>query len=417
LDDKSVCTPLGSEPCTSANSEPGHIDNEREINYGYRAIHLTAATAKLVIDKHYDDPPEYSYFTACSNGGRQGLWEATTFPDDFDGILVQAPWINPDEYIALLPFFGQHVAEYGPLPAGKLDLITAKALEKCDFLDGIVDGILNQPSLCTQDHFNVHRDLPKCVGKTDGPDCFTSRELQFIAQIYKGLPQLSSNNNFQLPQEVSSAARVGPDILGIGSQLLTWEDRFTTPAPAVGTDDIARYFIFDDASLDTNTYYSNPIPHILSDLKEHFAGYSIPTTDLSNFMNSDGKVIFWHGWIDPTLLPQSTIKYYENMVTDVGGQSAADSFARLYMMPGVGHCLDGPGPQVTNMAQVLVDWVEDSTPPARVDALTLDLILGPVMGRPLCPYPMIAKQIGPENWDGIPYFFFGAPSSFECAMP
>jgi feruloyl esterase len=114
--------------------------------------------------------------------------------------------------------------------------------------------------------------------------------------------------------------------------------------------------------------------------------------DLRDFKARGGKLIVYHGWNDPGVMPQRTIDYYDEIVTFAGratgedGKAFTDEYLRLYMMPGMGHCSGGAAPDQADFVSSLVDWVENDRPPERVIASTRD----GSMTRPLCPHPQVA---------------------------
>ena len=185
----------GAEP----GSTFGFNNRQAEIDFGYRAVHLTSNAAKTVIDAYYDQAPEYSYFEGCSTGGMQGLTEAQRFPYDFDGIVAGAPVHN---YQALNI---SHVWKYQRLYqndfAGNLafdsngdgsldsltkhEILTEAVMAKCDANDGITDGVIDNPLSCD---FKPEVDLAEmmCAGNVNADDCFTTAQVQTIQDIYSG---------------------------------------------------------------------------------------------------------------------------------------------------------------------------------------------------------------------------------------
>ena len=128
--------------------------------------------------------------------------------------------------------------------------------------------------------------------------------------------------------------------------------------------------------------------------------------DLTRFRARGGKLILYHGWNDPAISPWNSIAYYQT-VQDAMGTKQADSFVRLYMVPGMEHCTDGPGPSAFGQLGIpttggpkygifdaLVDWREKGVAPQTVIATKYDSDKKAVMTRPLCPYPAVAKYNG-----------------------
>ena len=149
---------------------------QKLVDYAYRGVHVTALTAKRILQSYYDTAPRRSYFDGCSTGGRQGLISAQRFPDDFDGIVVGAPVLNFSgtmiSYLAI-----QRAIAAAPIPASKLPALADAVYAKCDAADGLKDGLIDDPRRC---RFSASADLPRCASDADGPSCFTSSQLRAL---------------------------------------------------------------------------------------------------------------------------------------------------------------------------------------------------------------------------------------------
>jgi feruloyl esterase len=125
--------------------------------------------------------------------------------------------------------------------------------------------------------------------------------------------------------------------------------------------------------------------------------------DLSAFRKAGGKLILWHGWADQHISPMYTIQYYEAMQNQMG-QGTVDEFARLYLVPGVGHCGGGEGDDSIDLVSKITDWVEQNTAPASVMTYKLDSSGNQTASRPVYPYPAVAQYSGSGDWhDGANY--------------
>ena len=121
-------------------------------DYLYRAKHVTTVAAKAIVAAYYGQPASRSYFSSCSNGGRQGLIEAQRYPDDFDGLIIGAPWNFQSHSNAGFIWDAQALAAPGAaIPAEKLPAIAAAAVAACDKDDGLADGVIADPSRCKFD--------------------------------------------------------------------------------------------------------------------------------------------------------------------------------------------------------------------------------------------------------------------------
>src|SRR6266853_4908455 len=143
---------------------------QKAIDYAYRAVHLTATMAKRIANEYYAKPVAHSYWNSCSNGGRQGLIEAQRYPQDFDGIVANAPWVDQTGFTIGALWIQRALADT-PVSAEKIALLGRKVMEKCDAIDGLKDGLIDDPRKCS---FDPARDVPACSADTDGSDCLTS---------------------------------------------------------------------------------------------------------------------------------------------------------------------------------------------------------------------------------------------------
>jgi len=164
---------------------------EKAIDYAYRAVHLTAATTKEMTKDYYGKPVSKAYWNSCSNGGRQGLIEAQRFPEDFDGIVANAPWVDQTGFTMGAMWNQKALDDAGVTPA-KLAFVGEKVMAKCDAIDGLKDGLIDDPRKC---NFDPGRDVPACQAGTDGADCLTSAQAAAIAKVYSG-PQSNGKTIF-----------------------------------------------------------------------------------------------------------------------------------------------------------------------------------------------------------------------------
>ena len=370
---------------------------EKVIDFGYRGIHDMTGVAKLVAQQFYGRSPSHSYFAACSDGGREALMEAQRYPADYDGILAGAP---ANYWTALAATFvvdtqalTENPASY--VPQAKIPAIAHAVLAACDNLDGVSDGILNDPRQC---HFD-----PSSISCKDGEDsaaCLTAPQATALKKIYAGLRDADGRQVFPgyLP-----GAEEGANGWGL------W---ITGPAPAKNLLVIfgVGYFsnmVYEKADWDYKTF--TPESGLQVANEKTAAALNAVNPDLSAFRAHGGKLILYHGWDDPGIPALNTVNYYEEVQAKLGRAETA-SFARLYMVPGMQHCFGGPGPDDFgqwlswpaddpwhNVRIALEDWVEKGVAPTTVIASKTagDSGQGAVtMTRPLCPYPQFAHYNG-----------------------
>lgn len=364
--------------------------NRKFLDFAYLSVHETAVLAKQVIQAYYGSAPKYSYWVGCSTGGRQGLQEAQRYPDDFDGLVVGAPGLYNTGNSMRRIWIGQTQLGDGAIPAEKLPLITKAIYEKCDALDGLKDGLIDDPRRCP---FDAKKDLPKCASG-DGADCFTSAQLDALAKIYGGPHDSKGTQLF--PGEPVGSEPVWPDnfILPNKTVLPRAESqmKFAMLDPAPGASWTVGMFDFDKD------------PARLSKAAE---ALNARNTDLSPLKKRGGKILQYSGWADQQVNPLPGIQYYEAVSKKFGDDPTRD-FYRLFMVPGMFHCNGGPGCNTADWLAAVMDWVEKGTAPAHLTGAHVEAGKT-TRTRPLCPYPMVARYNGTGSIDEA--------ANFACMNP
>jgi feruloyl esterase len=363
----------------SASFALGHP--EKLIDYAYRSEHEMTATAKAVIAAYYGSGPRLSYWNGCSAGGKQGLKEAQRYPEDFDGIIAGSPAGNWTGRAAQSVWVAQavHNDEASYIPPAKYSYIHKAALAACDALDGVEDGVLEDPSRCRFDP-----KLLECKG-ADGPGCLTPAQVEAARKIY------GDSVNPRTKQVLYPGLQPGSE--------LGWST-WAGPQPlAIGLD-YFKYVVFENQSWDFRTLdFDKDIARA-----EKLDGRRINATDpnLKPFFARGGKLIQYHGWSDPQISPGNSVDYYKSVLGTLGDTPEAaarvrDSY-RLFMVPGMAHCGGGEGTSSFDMAAAMEQWVEAKRPPGRIIASRVRN--GKVdRTRPLCPYPQIAVYKGTGSTD------------------
>jgi len=417
--------------------EPGAsfaFNNRRaEIDFGYRAVHLTVMAGKLLVNEYYDRAPDYSYFEGCSQGGRQGLMEAQRYPNDFDGIVAGAPAfayqaLNASGVWNLQRMYRDNLAgnlavdtdsngSYNSL--NLVDVLHEQVLEKCDAIDGITDGVIDNPLNC---NFDPRTDLSDLMCPTSGTSdqCFTNDQLQTIIDFYTGPADDAGRQvypgkafgseprwpGYYIPHEGND---MGPSklvgVAGDHMNFLFYENDPGVTIPDVRdynyearTDGVFPEFHWKDYNI--NEFYSGK-----GDLMKSITDAEDP--NLTQFLKDrGGKLIVYHGWVDTLIVAEDTLDYFNEMVnaTFNGSLAQASDSARLFLAPGMGHCRGGPGPDSWDKLAPMVNWVENGIAPDFVTAE--HRTNGQVDNqRPVCAYPQQAQYIGPfdgandpENW-------------------
>lgn len=376
---------------------------QKIVDFGYRGIHLTAVTAKAIVKAYYGVPVRYAYFASCSNGGRQALMEAQRFPSDYNGIIAGAPANNWTRLQAGAVWGMQATLEKPAsyIPASKLPAISKAVLAACGREDGVPEAYVNDPPQC---HFNPKTLL--CHG-ADSASCLTAPQVAALEKIYFG-PRTSAGKRIFPGYE--PGGELGPN---------GWEGWITGSAPRKSLG-----FIFGTQFF-SNMVFSNPAWDFrtfnfdtgVAALDRKFGPILNATNpDLSAFRARGGKLIMYHGWSDAAIPPLSTVNYYKSVIATMG-ERRTRSFVRLFMVPGMQHCGEGPGASsfgadeaaapfnaADNMFDALENWVEHGVAPEKIIATKYEKGADPKSGvemtRPLCAYPLTAKYSGsgsPKN--------------------
>jgi feruloyl esterase len=380
----------------AASTDTGHVGGgdakwakdhpEKLIDFGWRAVHLTAVTGKDLTQAFYGQAPRKAYFTSCSNGGRQALMEAQRFPEDYDGIIAGAPAYNWTHLFTGFIWNARALALPGArIPAAKAPAIEAAALKVCDAKDGAVDGLISDPLNC---HFDAK--ALKCAGaETDA--CLTEAQIAALNAIRTG-PRTSKGRviYYGFPPGGENTAAWPLWIFGAGSGF---------SAQNMFGSNFAKYMVGAPESWTPADFnFDNDLSPAT------YAALDAVNPDLSTFEARGGKLILFHGWSDPAIPAQGTIAYRDQVAARMGAKRA-DGFTRLFLAPGVGHCGGGAGPSdfdqngvpspgrdaTNSLAAALETWVEQGRAPEQLIALTPSTPAAPAGPSArtglLCAYP------------------------------
>jgi Tannase and feruloyl esterase len=354
----------------------GNVNTPLLTNFASRSLHDMAVVGKDVTKKFYHRAANYSYWNGCSTGGRQGYEEAQDYPTDFDGILAKAPAVNWDRF-AVATLWSQAVfneEKVQPSPC-ELEAFNTEATKACDALDGVEDGIIDNPQEC-------HWDARRLVGKKivcDGTEITISNAVaDAVNKIWAGPVSTTGKKLWYGANKGASFAYLA-----------------TPGAPFFVADAWVKYFVTQNPSFDTTKLTYTSFEQLFRSSQKQFndiIGTDDP--DLSKFARAGGKLLSWHGQADQLVPTQGTVDYRERVNQTFGGNNRVDDFYRLFLLPGVVHCGGGTGPQVTDDAALgaLVNWVEQGQAPATLPAsITTD---GKTITRDVCRYPMVARYTG-----------------------
>ncbi|MFF7094446.1 DUF6351 family protein [Streptomyces rubradiris] len=377
----------------------GRVNTALLKNFASRSQHEAAVVGKEVVDAVYGRAAAYSYFTGCSTGGRQGYMEAQRYPDDYDGILADAPAVNWDRYI-LATLWPQVVMnnEKTYVTGCELNAFTAAAVKACDTLDGARDGLVNDASRCDFDPRRLIGTKVLCEGREL---TVTAADAAVVRKIWDG-PRTASG------RKLWSGVPVGADLKGLAGTAPDADGNLKGapfPVPAHWT----ASWVEKDPSFDVSTLTYRRFTELFHRAVAEY-GHIMDTDDpdLSAFRESGGKLLTWQGQADEYIPPQGTADYHRRVVRDMGGAKKVDDFYRLFLAPGTDHCgLNGQDGSADGLA-ALTAWVEHGKAPRTLPA-TLVNAEGERLERDLCAYPAVSRYRG-----------HGDPSlatSFRCVLP
>ncbi|KAL1967366.1 hypothetical protein VTN77DRAFT_3150 [Rasamsonia byssochlamydoides] len=394
---------------------------EKLVDWGWRAMHGSIIIAKQLTEAYYGDSLQYSYYSGCSTGGRQGLKEAEMFPDDFDGILAGSPawWTR-----RLQPWTVKAGLYNGPagashsIPESLFPIISDEVVKQCDPQDGVKDSIIQDPHRC-----RLRLEALLCQG-SETTNCLTADQLDTLYEIYS--PYVDINQTFVFPPVLPGSESQWAVVIGNG-----------TPN-SLGTDYI-RYFLQLGADWSPDEFdYS--IVELADQLDPGNA--TADDFDLSPFYRRGGKLLQYHGMSDSLIPTYSSLYFYNQVVKTLAPKGIdLDRFYRFFYVPGMQHCSGTPsnmnapwyfagpnqaGALSTSIHSVpgfsdashdvllaLMAWVENGTAPTQIIATKWhnDTLQDKVLRqRPLCMYPNQAVYVGSddvnsaENWRCEPLY-------------
>lgn len=423
----------GHDGADPANAEAGLVagvlfglDPQARLDYGYNADAVLTPVAKSIIATYYGRKPDRSYLAGCSNGGRHAMVSAVRLASEFDGILAGAPGFNlPKAAI-------QHAWDIQSLhltdPDSRksfshedLALVADRILDTCDGRDGAKDGMVGDLRAC-QKAFDI-RELACAGGKT--ASCLTSGQVEALSRMFAG-PSDSSG------KALYSDWSFEPGIAGadwrfwkIESSIPPWDNYpliatmgagslsylfMTPPTRTAGTPTALIDYL-------VNFDFDRDAPKIWAEDNDRSAMSIMTPPDaddpkLAAFQAHGGKLIVYHGQADGVFSVNDTIRWYERLVANSGGDASA--FARLFTVPGMNHCSAGPAADQFDMLTALTEWVEKDKEPdsilaqVKADNKELPADWSKQRTRPLCVWPKIAVYKGGD---------MERADSFACEAP
>jgi feruloyl esterase len=387
-------------------------------NLGYLQLKKTHDAAMVIIERAYHEKPRFNYFVGTSQGGREGLTVAQRYPADYDGVAANVPIVSFSS-LMLAPELIR--IQEKPLTSwvtrAKVNAIRGEFMRQCDTLDGLVDGVINNYIACRA-RFDMSQGSPernpwearRCPNNVDpnptdtsAAACLTDGQIATLRLVY-------SRYRFATPlaNNVRTFGMWLPNTDPSGSGLIV-DTRFKGQEGAaenapmhthLGVLGVTGFLMADPQS--------NPLEYVEGgalDRRRRELSEWLDSTDpdLSRFARRGGKLIVAIGTDDTLASPGAQLDYYQSVI-DKMGRTTVDSFARLYVIPQVGHGLRGntysvdgegkpipvtPIPSAFDRVQLLIDWVEHGSVPGKSITVTAG-----DKSMPMCSYPMYPKYGG-----------------------
>ncbi|MEM5339860.1 tannase/feruloyl esterase family alpha/beta hydrolase [Paraburkholderia azotifigens] len=402
---------------------------QARIDYGYNAVATLTPMAKQTIKTAYGKAPDRSYFDGCSNGGRHAMVAAARSSAQYDGIIAGDPGFHLPKAAIGEMWGAQQFAKVATattatgLPdittgftAAERQLVASRIIAKCDALDGVTDGMVQDIKAC-QANFSLANDVPTCSGNVRDGTCLTAAQKDAIGNVFSG-----ARNSAGTALYASFPYDVGVN----GANWAQWKQ-----SNSITLDPAAAAFTFttppQSASLlsQLSSYalsfsMDNDAPKIFATsgvYTESSWSFMAPPdeTNLSALKQRGAKLMVYHGTSDPVFSSNDTTDWYRRLMVANGGD--ASNFARLYTVAGMNHCSGGPTADQFDMLTLMVAWVEQGKAPDSVIATARDASnaipnsevpadWGAARTRPLCPYPKVARYRGGD---------VSSAASFSCS--
>jgi feruloyl esterase len=360
---------------------------DKITDFAGRAMHETTVAGKALTAAYYGAAPKYSYMIECGGGSNAALHEVQQYPADYNGVVVggHAAHLTRQIFGQIWLWMAAHPGG-GPsvLPAAKLSVLHEAVLAKCDLLDGVKDGLLENPMRCTFDPQEIEcPSTSSGQAAGSGQACLTTPQVEAARKIYAG------------PANPRTQERVWSPLFR-GSEL-DWSFFTEAAAPFGITTSTLRDAILKDPSWDYRTTPVDFDRDVAKADRSEIAQVNASRADISAYVRQGGKLILSGGW-NNALVPAGAVLDYFNRVDTTIGHDAAQRAVRLYMVPGMIECNGGPGTDTFDLLGVMRRWVERGQAPQEVIASRVEYGRT-VRTRPLCPYPAVATYTGKGSTD------------------
>ncbi len=358
--------------------------------FGSLSVPTVTAAAKKILLAAYGSAPTRSYFEGCSTGGREALMAVQRDPYLFDGVIARAPAYN---WVGVMGAFNRTAkalaAPGGEFSAAKLELLAKHVRDACDALDGVVDGVVSNPSACASATINV--DALRCPNGVDaGDSCLSDAQLAVI-QAWTSDAVFSGSSTYRSKGYNLTGNEDDPFNFGLW---VSGKGDLKTAGQYIIQDTTVKYYLTRDPEADSLAY--TPWDQNQTALYALAALNDATQTDIRPFLASGGKLIVWHGGSDAALSVNATIEYMENARNAVG-DTLADESLRFYIAPGVNHCGGGPGADTVDLLTPLDHWVSKGVAPETLVAQKVDAQGVVSRKMPLCRYPRYPRYVSSDD--------------------
>ncbi|KAF5693604.1 feruloyl esterase B precursor [Fusarium denticulatum] len=377
------------------------LNQPEAINdFGHRGIHVEVVVAKQIVERYYGQQVSKSYYQGCSTGGRQGLHNAQLYPDDFDGILAGAPGIDWLHIVASKGILARRIGWPGLTSDAYVrpeqwKAIVAKQIELLDPLDGVEDGIIDNPAA----HGFDPMILACGTGLFNSSLCLKPKQVASVRSAYE--PLVDSEGNILYP---GFALGADTSVFSANQVNGTAEMNYKV------LQDFWHGAVYNDSSWTPHNFTAKDMDFAI---KLNPGGVNAAEGELQTFYAKGGKIISYHGQADQTITPKLPAEYYAKVQANLNAAlEDMHSFYRLFFVPGMYHCSGGPGAfdigQVyplkkdrltvkENVLLALTKWVEEDQEPETIVGAKFGSSEAPgkaTAQRKYCPYPYESK------WDG-----------------
>ena len=389
-----VSTDAGHDQATLKSPGDFGADPQALADYIFSSTKVVTAAAQILVKSYYKRGSTHTYFMGCSEGGREGLIAAQRYPEVFDGVVAGAPafhltrafvaeaW-NSQAYAAIAPRAPNGMPDISQaLTDQDLKILADAVLAKCDALDGVRDGSINDPIACGFDP-----DTIRCPA-AQGNQCLATEKIAAIKKVFEGPKNAAGQALYSHWLYDSGVSEFGWRLWMLGSGQMPAINVMIAPAAinglALGNKppaiDIFRMnFETDVARIDAGAPQLNAT-----------------STDYAGFRRRNGKLLLYNGVSDPIFSAADLARYYDSIPD-------AKAFSRLFLVPGMNHCGGGKATDQFDSLAAIQSWVEEGKAPERLVARGRAF---PGRTRPLCPYPSVARYTGSGDVE--------AEASFEC---